>query len=81
MPVSSRDVRSWIAGFEAADRVAADARRAEGPQRERSISRALSLLDAALQAHGGNYPVHPKRREDDRVARAAWSALKSRRPR
>jgi hypothetical protein len=53
-------------------------RRTAGPQPEKKIRLALSLIEAARAAAGGRYPVDPRRAESDATVRRVWNTLRER---
>ncbi len=78
MSMARADARRWLADFDAAETEALKARRAEGPQRERSIRLSLSLIETARSVAGGRYPVDPGRASSDVVVREIWNRLRTR---
>lgn len=76
MVPAAPDVRRRLEGFEAARLADLAAARAAGPKLERSIRLALSLLQAARAAAGGEYPVDPRRSAEDEAVQRTWHRLR-----
>ncbi|HEU4369109.1 MAG TPA: hypothetical protein VFV05_12880 [Methylomirabilota bacterium] len=76
--MDARQVRRWIAGFEAA----AEADRRAGRRRSAdpgwSVRLSLSMLDAAHRAAGGRPLRDPLREADAERVRAVWASLRRR---
>ena len=76
--MDARQVRRWIANFEAAAEVDRQALRGRGIDRERSIGLALSMIAAVRRALGGRVIADPTREADDEHVREVWRRLRAR---
>ena len=76
MHLRAADARRWLQGFEAAGRADREAKRAQGPRPEWSISLALSQIDAARTAAGGRPLLDPRRADQDEAVRQVWARLR-----
>jgi hypothetical protein len=77
MGVTAADARRWLQGFEDAGRADREAKRAQGPRLEWSVSLALSQIDAARTAAGGRPLLDPRRAEQVEAVRQVWARLRT----
>jgi len=76
--MDARQLRRWIANFEAAAEADCRARRDRGIDRVRSIGLSLSMIAAGRRALGGRV-VHDSLREaEDERVREIWRRLRDR---
>jgi len=76
--MDAREVRRWIAGFEAVAQADRDELRRRGPDPAWAISLALSMMAAADRAGRGVDAADPRREAEDEAVRAIWARLRER---
>jgi hypothetical protein len=76
--MDAREVRRWMAGFEAIAQADRDELRKRGPDPAWAISLALSMMAAADRAGRGVGTPDPGREAEDQAVRAIWARLRER---
>jgi hypothetical protein len=76
--MDAREVRRWIAGFEAIAQADREELRRRGPDPAWAISLVLSMMAAADRAGRGLGAADPGREAEDEAVRAIWARLRER---
>jgi hypothetical protein len=76
--MDARQVRRWIANFEAAAEADRQALLGRGIDRERSIALSLSMIAAARRRLGGRVVRDPLRETEAERVREVWGRLRER---
>ena len=76
--MDSKQVRRWIANFEAAAEADRQALRGRGIDREGSIALSLAMIAAARRTLGGRVVHDPLREAEDERVREVWRRLRDR---